>query len=228
MQALFFDVFGTLVDWRTSIAHQMAPHTDEPEAFADAWRARYQPGMEEVRAGRRPFVPLDILHHESLGETLRKFGLSVSEPLQWEMTLYWHHLDAWPDVAEGLLRLAPQALLAPHSNGNLRLMVDLARHNAWQWDAILGAEITGHYKPAPESYLKAAALMMLDPAECAMVAAHNGDLAAARALGFKTCFVPRPREHGPGQSVDLAPEDDWDIVASDLVDLADKLSETGL
>ena len=225
MKAFLFDVFGTLVDWRTSIARQMAPHTDEPEAFADAWRGRYQPSMEHVRAGRRPFVPLDSLHNETLLETLAEFGISADPELTWEMTLFWHRLDGWPDVAEGLLRLAPLGLLAPHSNGNVRLMVDLARHNAWQWDAILGAEVTGHYKPEPESYLKAAALLMLDPSECMMVAAHNSDLAAADALGFRTAFIPRPREHGPAQTVDLEPEGDWDVVATSLVDLADRLTE---
>ena len=225
MQALLFDVFGTLVDWRTSIARQMAPHTDRPEAFADAWRSHYQPSMEDVRAGRRQFVPLDILHNESLQRTLSDFGISANPELSWEMTLYWHHLDAWPDVAEGLLRLAPLALLAPHSNGNVRLMVDLARHNAWHWDTILGAETTGHYKPEPESYQRAAELLMVDPSDCVMVAAHNGDLAAAQAVGFKTAFIPRPREHGPGQTTDLEPSGEWDFVANNLVDLADKLTD---
>lgn len=223
MKALLFDVFGTLVDWRSSIARQMAEHTREAEAFADAWRGRYQPSMETVRRGERPFVPLDVLHRESLAATLKTFGLHKSAAEMDEMTLYWHRLDAWPDVAEGLVRLRELALLAPHSNGNVRLMVDLARHNIWQWDAILGAEVTGHYKPEPQSYRRAAELLMLAPHECGFVAAHNGDLEAARSCGFRTVFVRRPTEHGPGQTSDLAPASDWDVVVDNLVALADAL-----
>ena len=223
VKALLFDVFGTLVDWRGSIARQMAPHlpeASEAPGFADAWRAKYQPAMEEVRAGRRPFVRLDTLHRENLDATLEEFGAAdTSDDTREAMTLYWHRLDAWPDVGDGLVRLAEHFLLAPHSNGNVRLMVDLARHNSWRWDAILGAETTGHYKPQPESYLRAADILMLAPAECVMVAAHNADLAAARALGLRTAFVPRPTEHGEGQNVDLEPSEAWDVVAEDLAGL---------
>lgn len=220
VKALIFDVFGTLVDWRTSIAGQMAPHTDRPEAFADAWRGRYQPSMEEVRSGRRAFVPLDTLHRESLDGVLEEFAVAADPAERAAMTLYWHRLDAWPDVGEGLALMRQGAMLAPHSNGNVRLSVDLARHNGWHWDMILGAEVTGHYKPQPQSYLRAAELLMVAPHECAMIAAHNGDLAAARACGLKTAFIPRRTEHGPGQSTDLAAEAEWDFVAEDLPALA--------
>ncbi|GAB5376530.1 MAG: haloacid dehalogenase type II [Acuticoccus sp.] len=227
MKALLFDVFGTLVDWRTSIARQMAARTDEAAAFADAWRGRYQPSMAAVRSGARPFVPLDTLHRESLDATLAEFAITASEAERAEMTLFWHRLDAWPDVGDALARLGRQALLSPHSNGSVRLMVDLARHNRWRWDMILGAEVTGHYKPEPQSYRRAAALLMLDPAECGFVAAHNSDLAAARACGFRTVFVRRPAEHGPRQTIDLEPTSDWDIVADNLSGVADVLDAAG-
>jgi len=224
VKALIFDVFGTLVDWRSSIARQMAPYTGEAEAFADAWRGRYQPSMERVRSGRRAFVPLDTLHRESLDGVLGAFAISADPALRAEMTLFWHRLDAWTDVGEGLALLREIAILAPHSNGNVRLSVDLARHNGWHWDMILGAEVTGHYKPQPESYRRAVELLMVAPAECVMVAAHNDDLAAARACGLQTAFIPRPAEHGPGQTSDLAPASDWDFVADDLPALARQIA----
>lgn len=225
-RAIIFDVFGTLVDWRTSIARQIAPHLRGGDAadFADRWRARYQPAMEAVRSGRRPFVPLDTLHRENLDATLAEFGLDPDSPTREAMTLFWHRLDAWPDVGAALARLGERDILAPHSNGNVRLMIDLARHNGWRWDAILGAETTGFYKPRPESYARAAALLMLPPDAVMMVAAHNDDLAAARACGLGTGFIHRPVEHGPDQASDLAPEAEWDVIATDLADLADRLA----
>lgn len=225
MKALIFDVFGTLVDWRSSIARQMAPHMPggDAAAFADAWRARYQPAMEEVRAGRRPFVPLDTLHRENLDDVLAAHGLDPDQPTRAEMTAFWHHLDAWPDVTDALARLETRYILAPHSNANVRLMLDMARHNGWRWDCILGAETTGHYKPVRESYTRAAEILMLPPAEVVMVAAHNADLAAAREAGLSTAFFPRPHEHGPGQTIDLTAEAAWDLIAVDLADLATQL-----
>ncbi|MEO1106024.1 MAG: haloacid dehalogenase type II [Pseudomonadota bacterium] len=222
-RALLLDVFGTLVDWRTSVAGALKPYTDRPEAFADAWRSRYQPSMDAVRTGRRPFVPLDTLHRESLDQTLEAFAIAADEPARAGLNLIWHHLDAWSDVGEGLSRLGQSFILAPHSNGNVRLLVDLARHNGWRWDAILGAEVTGHYKPEPESYRRAAALLMLDPGECAFVAAHNDDLVAARACGFSTIFLRRPTEHGPNQATDLAPSAQWDLVADSLPEVAERI-----
>ncbi|RAI00655.1 haloacid dehalogenase type II [Acuticoccus sediminis] len=225
-KALIFDVFGTLVDWRGSIARGLAPwvpDADARSAFADLWRARYQPSMEEVRSGRRPFVPLDTLHRENLDAVIDDTGSTIPEGDRETVNLLWHQLDGWPDVAGGLARLGRTFILCPHSNGNVRLMLDMARHNGWRWDAILGAETTGHYKPRPESYTRAAEILMLPPGEVMMVAAHNGDLAAARACGLATAFIPRPTEHGAGQTIDLEAEADWDVVARDLDDLADKL-----
>ena len=230
IEALCFDVFGTVVDWRSGVAREaevlLAPRgvsLDWP-AFAGAWRARYQPAMEEVRAGRRGFVKLDVLHRENLEVVLAEHGLTdLSEATVAELNLAWRRLDPWPDVVDGLTRLKGCHILAPVSNGNLRLMVDLARRGGLPWDAILGAEVARAYKPAPEACLRSAALLDLPPAACVMVAAHNDDLAAAQEQGLQTAFVIRPREHGPGQTRDLEPEADWDFVARDFGELATRL-----
>jgi 2-haloacid dehalogenase len=230
VEALCFDVFGTVVDWRSGVARgaeaALAPRGIglDWSAFADAWRARYQPAMEEVRAGRRPFVRLDVLHRENLEATLAGFGVAgLSEAVLADLNLAWHRLDPWPDAAAGLTRLRRRYILAPLSNGNVRLMVDLARRGGLPWDAILGAEVARAYKPSPEAYLRSAGLLDLAPSACVMVAAHNGDLAAARAVGFRTAFVPRPLEHGPGQTSDLEPAEAWDVVARDFGELAERL-----
>lgn len=230
IEALCFDVFGTVVDWRSSVARQaevlLAPRGHGPDwhAFADAWRGRYQPAMEAVRSGRRPFAKLDVLHRENLDAVLADFGIAgLPATAVEELNLAWHRLDPWPDVVEGLARLKPRHILAPVSNGNVRLMVDLARHAGLPWDAILGAEVARAYKPSPEAYLCAAELLDLPPGACMMVAAHNDDLAAAQAQGLRTAFVPRPLEHGPGQTVDLEPTGEWDLVAHDFGELATRL-----
>ncbi|KQT69864.1 MULTISPECIES: haloacid dehalogenase type II [unclassified Aureimonas] len=232
VKALLFDVFGTVVDWRAGVARGLAPFlarhavAADAHALADAWRRRYQPAMEEVRSGRRPFVKLDTLHRENLQEVLREIGLEPSAVPPDEiddLVLSWHRLDPWPDAVEGLRRLKTRHIVAPLSNGNVSLMVDLARWGGLPWDVILGAEIAGAYKPSPEAYLRSVALLDLAPHEACLVAAHNGDLAAARACGLRTAFVPRPGEHGPGQTEDLHPEADWDIVAQDFGALADRL-----
>jgi 2-haloacid dehalogenase len=228
-KALFFDVFGTLVDWRTSIARE-AKASLEPRgfaldwpAFADAWRGEYQGAMEDVRAGRIAFCKLDVLHRRNLELTLQRFAVtSLSEDDKRNLNLAWHRIDAWPDVAPGLRRLKRQHRLAPVSNGNISLMVDLARRNDLPWDAILGAEIAGDYKPKPRVYLAAAAAFDLDPAACMMVAAHSKDLAAAAALGLRTAHVARPNEHGPGRG-EAAPTIAVDFAVKGLGELADKL-----
>jgi 2-haloacid dehalogenase len=229
VQALVFDVFGTVVDWRGGVAREATPflarHAPgaDPAGFADAWRRRYSPAMEEVRSGRRPFVPLDVLHLENLRATLPEFGMNPAKiaPSELdELNLAWRKLDPWPDSVSGLIRLKRRFIVAPLSNGNIRLMLDLAKRAGLPWDAILGAEIARAYKPSPEAYLHNAEALMLKPESVCLVAAHNGDLAAARRAGFRTAFIPRPREHGPNQTTDLAPEQDWDAVASDLEDLA--------
>ena len=229
VKALFFDVFGTLVDWRSSIARKaevlLKPKglaLDYP-AFADAWRGEYQGAMEEVRAGRIAFCKLDVLHRRNLELTLKRFGVAdLSEDDKRKLNLAWHRLDAWPDVTRGLARLKRNYLLAPVSNGNISLMVDLARRNDFTWDAILGAEIAGDYKPKPRVYLAAAAAFDLGPQACMMVAAHSSDLAAAAALGLRTAHVARPNEHGPGRG-EAAPTVAVDIAAKDLEDLAKRL-----
>jgi 2-haloacid dehalogenase len=229
VKALFFDVFGTLVDWRTSIARE-AKAMLEPQgyaldwlAFADAWRGEYQGAMDEVRSGRIPFCKLDVLHRRNLELILPRFAVeNLSEADRQNLNLAWHRLDAWPDVPRGLARLKSRYLLAPVSNGNISLMVDLARRNDFPWDAILGAEIAGDYKPKPRVYLAAAEAFDLPPGECMMVAAHTNDLMAAAKLGLRTGHVARPNERGPGRG-ESAPTEPVDVAAASLEDLAEKL-----
>lgn len=229
VKALVFDVFGTLVDWRSSIAREaeaiLAPLgvSLDWHKFADAWRDQYQPAMEEVRSGRLPFSKLDVLHRRNLEVVLKESGLShIEEKVRVHLNLAWHRLDAWPDVAPGLARLRAKFLLAPCSNGNISLMADLARHNGFIWDAILGAEIARDYKPKPTVYLAAAQAFDLAPDQTMMVAAHSADLAAARAAGLRTAFIARPDEHGPGTG-ETEPKGPVDISAAGLVALAAKL-----
>ena len=229
VKALFFDVFGTLVDWRASIAREsravLEPlgYTVDWLGFADAWRDQYQPGMEEVRSGRIPFCKLDTLHRRNLERFIPRLGLrDVSDDVLHELTLAWHRLDAWPDVSAALKRLKKKFLLAPVSNGNISLMVDLARRNDFPWDAILGAEIAGDYKPKPRVYIAACEAFDLEPAQCMMVAAHSSDLAAAAACGLRTGHIARPDEHGPGTG-EARPTVPVDVAGKDLADLADKL-----
>jgi 2-haloacid dehalogenase len=227
--ALFFDVFGTLVDFRSGIARE-AELTLKPLginldwlAFADAWRDEYQPAMEDVRAGRVPFCKLDLLHRQNLDRILPRFGIAgLAEDAARKLNLAWHRLDAWPDVPRGLARLKTRFMLAPVSNGNISLMVDLARRNNFPWDAILGAETAGDYKPKPRVYLSACDAFDLPPGACMMVAAHTNDLLAAAKCGLRTAHVARSDERGAGrgEAHPLAPVD---IAASSLEDLAAKL-----
>jgi 2-haloacid dehalogenase len=229
LRALFFDVFGTLVDWRTSVARE-AERILHPQgfvldwaAFADAWRGEYQPGMEEVRSGRQPFCKLDVLHRRNLERFLPRFAVkNLSDATLHELTLSWHRLDAWPDVPAALTRLKTKFMIAPVSNGNVSLMVDLARRNNFPWDAILGAEIAGDYKPKPRVYLAACAAFDLKPEHCMMVAAHSNDLAAAAQCGLRTGHIARPDEHGPSTG-ERAPTVKVDVAGADLPDLATKL-----
>jgi 2-haloacid dehalogenase len=230
-KALVFDVFGTCVDWRTSVAREgealgrrLGIGDVDWLAVADAWRGQYQPQMETVRGGHRPWVTLDVLHREALDAILPAFGLDdISAADRDELTLAWHRLDPWPDVVEGLARLKTRFIIAPNSNGNIALMVNMAKRAGLPWDAILGAEIARAYKPQPVVYLRCAEALGLAPGEVMMVAAHNTDLVAAAACGLQTAFVPRPLEHGPGQSSDLVPEHAFDVVARDFHDLAEQL-----
>src|SRR5215813_5462856 len=226
VRAMFFDVFGTLVDWRAGVARE-AKRVLQPlgynldwTAFADAWRGEYQPGMEEVRSGRIPFSKLDVLHRRNLERFLPRFDVrNLSDDVLHELTLAWHRLDAWVDVPPALKRLRTLFLLAPVSNGNISLMVDLARRNDFPWDAILGAEVAGDYKPKPRVYLAACEAFDLKPAQCMMVAAHSNDLAAASACGLRTGHIARPDEHGPGTG-ETTPTIEVDVAGADLLDLA--------
>jgi 2-haloacid dehalogenase len=229
VKALMFDVFGTLVDWRTSIAREserlLAPlgHQVDWIAFADAWRGRYQPSMEEIRSGRRPFCKLDTLHRGNLEYILPQFGISgLSEPALQELNLAWHRLDAWPDVRGGMLRLRQEFLLAPCSNGNIAIMANLARHNGLWWDAILGAEIAGDFKPKPRVYLASAEAFNLKPDACMMVAAHSNDLQAAAETGMRTAHVARPHEYGPDTG-EVVPRIEVNVAARSLEELAERL-----
>ena len=223
IRALFFDVFGTLVDWRGSIAREVRRLGlgVDGEALADAWRAEYQPAMEDVRNGGRGFVKLDILHRENLDRILPRFGLeAMPDPERAELNLVWHRLDAWPEVPAALTRLRKGLRLAPMSNGNVSLMVDLARHNGFVWDAILGAEWARDYKPNLAVYQAGCAALDLLPEACLMVAAHSSDLAAARLAGLKTAHIARPDEFGPGLG-EVAPSVPVDFAARDLAHLAE-------
>ena len=229
VKALIFDVFGTLVDWRTSIARETRAALEprgvrlDWNGFADAWRDQYQPAMEEVRSGRLPFSKLDMLHRRNLDAVIHQFGLSdIDEATRVDLNLAWHRLDAWPDVAPGLVRLRTRYRLAPCSNGNVSLMVDLARRNGFIWDAVLGAEYARDYKPKPVVYLSAADAFDCTPAQTMMVAAHSSDLAAAAAAGLRTAFIARPDEHGPGTGETVA-STKVDLSANGLTHLADLL-----
>jgi 2-haloacid dehalogenase len=227
-KALLFDVFGTCVDWRSSIARAGEELSRRHElagvdwaAVADAWRARYQPQLETVRSGARPWVNLDVLHREALDEVLAELDLDVPEPERDAFTLAWHRLDPWPDTVDGLTRLKRRYVIAPVSNGHIALIVNMARHAGLPWDAVLGAEIAHAYKPQAEVYLHSVAAIGLQPGEATMVAAHEADLQAAQALGLGTAFVARPLEHGAPR--DATPQGDYDHVATDLGDLAGQL-----
>ena len=230
VQALAFDVFGTVVDWRGSIIAEGARWNRDKglavdwAALADVWRAAYQPAMAAVREGRRPWVNLDALHRENLDRLLARFGLEgLSGDERDRLNRIWHRLDPWPDSVEGLNRLKRRYVLATLSNGNVALLVNMAKRAGLLWDAILGAEVARAYKPLPRAYLTTVELLGLRPDQVMLVAAHNGDLRAAAACGLKTAFVPRPREYGPAQTQDVAADGPWDVVAGDFLDLAGKL-----
>ncbi|MFJ3055216.1 haloacid dehalogenase type II [Herbaspirillum sp. NPDC087042] len=232
VQVLGFDVFGTVVDWRNSIARQAEPFLArhglaiDPVAFAVEWRSWYQPQLESVRSGQRPWVRLEVLHRESLERILQGHGLdpaALDDAELADFTRAWDRLDPWPDVRDGLRRLKRHYPLVTISNGHLAGMMQMGRHAGLPWDLVLGAEIAQAYKPQPQVYLQSAEAAGVAPAQLALVAAHNGDLRAARACGLKTIFVRRPTEHGPDQRIDLLPEEDWDIVVDGFTELADRL-----
>jgi len=231
IQALTFDVFGTVVDWRNSLIREGEALAKRKgisgvnwAEFADRWRGLYQPALTRVRINQVPWTKLDDLHRMSLDQLIEQMGIKgLSEAEVADLNRAWHRLDPWPDSVPGLTRLRKKYVLATLSNGNVALIVNMARRAGLPWDAVLGAEVARAYKPQPKAYLTTAAMLGLKPSQCLMVAAHNGDLGNASAVGFRTAFVPRPTEHGPGQTTDLKAEKDWDVVADSFVDLAAKL-----
>lgn len=230
LKALFFDVFGTCVDWRSGVARDVEALAArrgvsvDATAIADAWRAEYQPQMETVRSGSRPWVTLDVLHRESLDGVLAGTALAgIGEAEAAELTRAWHRLDPWPDTVEGLTRMKRRHVIAPNSNGHIALVLNMAKRAGLPWDVILGAETARAYKTLPAAYLRNVEAVGLTPGEVMMVAAHNNDLVAAAACGLRTAFVVRPAEHGPNQTTDLGPGGDYDLVAADLIDLAEML-----
>ncbi|CAD5250688.1 MULTISPECIES: haloacid dehalogenase type II [Halomonadaceae] len=231
MKAIVFDVFGTLVDWRSSLIHQFNELEKDlgielpSEVLADQWRQLYAPSMDRVRRGEIPWTVLDDLHRESLVKLLNQHGIALDEATIDRVNYFWHQLEPWSDVPHGLQRLKEHTIIATLTNGNVSLMVDVARHAKLPWDMIFCAELFEHYKPDTEVYLGACRLLRLPPEEVMLCAAHNADLRAARALGMKTAFIPRRTEYGPQQSKDLEAEEAWDFVAEDLVALSERLIE---
>ena len=225
VKALVFDVFGTVVDWHGSIAAevQRLGLAVDGSTFALDWRAGYQPAMQEVRSGALPWMHIDALHRLILDRKLAQCGIALPEAQAAELNRVWHRLRPWPDSVAGLLRLKARYPIATLSNGNLSLLVAMARHAGLPWDAVLSAELFQHYKPDPEVYLGAARLLDLPPHDLLMVAAHPSDLRAAAACGLRTAYVPRPLERGVGGAMEPWTAGEFDIVADDFVDLAHRL-----
>lgn len=228
---LVFDTFGTVVDWRSSViaeGQRLAraknlTHVDWA-AFADAWRGGYGPSMNRVRKGELPWTKLDVLHRMVLDELLVKFKIDgLSEAEKADLNLVWHRLDPWPDAVEGLTRLRRRYVIAPLSNGNLSLLTEMAKRAGLPWDCILSTELVRHYKPDRETYLMPGEFFDAKPSEVMMVAAHEGDLDAAKALGLKTAFVHRPHEYGPARQAPKAPAGKFDYYADDFKELASQL-----
>lgn len=232
-KALAFDVFGTVVDWRTSIIRESAGFLTaigraeiDPAAFADAWRGQYIAAMIGMRKSGRAFVPLDVLHREMLEATLRERDVdpgALDDALLADWNRAWHRLDPWPDSVAGLTRLKSCYPVVTLSNGNVALLLAMARRGGLPWDAILGAEVSGAYKPDPRAYLRTAELLGMAPGEVCLVAAHHGDLAAARACGLLTAYVDRPDEYGGAGAPDAHHEQVWEWSADSLTGLADLL-----
>jgi 2-haloacid dehalogenase len=232
VRAVLFDTFGTVVDWRSGIAAAVRGFAGrhglglDAEAFADSWRARYQPTMERVRSGQRPFASLDVLHRENLEDALRAHDLdpAVIEPAELDtLARAWHFLPPWPDSIEGIGRIRQGYIVGPLSNGNTALLLDMAKAAGLPWDVILGSDISQAYKPDPDAYRRPAAILGLEPGEVMLAAAHNADLAGARRAGLATAFIARPAEYGPGQARNLAADPDCDLAAASITDLASRL-----
>ena len=227
IHAICFDVFGTVVDWRTSVVEQCRSFGREKkldvdwESFVDRWRSSYRPGMDAVRKGLLPWTNVAGIHRAALERLLDEYSIGgLSEKEEARLNRAWHRCAPWPDAVAGLARLKTKYVLSTLSNADVACLVEMAKGGGLPWDCILCAELFRHYKPDAEVYRGAIALLGLEPAEVMLVAAHNYDLAAARSHGMATAFVPRPREYGPSQTSDLRAEDDWDLVVGDFEDLA--------
>lgn len=230
VRALTFDVFGTVVDWRSSIAREgqlLAAGRDfdvDWYEFADRWRGGYGPSMNRVRTGELPWTKIDVLHRMILDDLIEEYGLQeLTEEERVHFNYAWHRLSPWPDSVAGLNRLKTRYVITTLSNGNVALLTNMAKNAGLPWDAILSAELAGRYKPDPEVYLKAADLLGLAPEQVMMVAAHPGDLRASSALGMRTGYVPRPLERGPNPSFTPDTSGDFDVTATDFLDLARQL-----
>jgi 2-haloacid dehalogenase len=231
VRALIFDVFGTVVDWRTSLIDELTAWSAargiaaDWTALVDAWREAYVPSMNAVRKDpSRGFLKLDILHRRSLDMLIERFRIEgLTEADRDHINRGWHRLNPWPDSVGGLSRLRRKFIISPLSNGNVALLTNMAKAAGLPWDLIMSAELFNHYKPDAETYLGACRLLSLDPGQVMMVAAHNNDLRAARSHGLLTAFVARPMEYGPRQKVDFKAEEDWTIVVDDFGQLADRL-----
>jgi 2-haloacid dehalogenase len=228
--ALAFDTFGTVVDWRTSIIRELEhfgrEHGVEQDwpAFADAWRAGYAPAMDRVRRGELPWTRIDDLHRMILDDLLARAGVTaIAEADVDHLNRAWHRLDPWPDSVEGLTRIKQRFVITTLSNGNLSLLTNMAKRAGLPWDCVISAELFRHYKPDPEAYLGCADLLGVPPGELMLVAAHPGDLRAARAVGLMTAYVARPLEHGPNQRSHRIEDGEFDFTATDFRHLADQL-----
>ncbi|HEX3512527.1 MAG TPA: haloacid dehalogenase type II [Trebonia sp.] len=235
MRAVLFDVFGTVVDWRSGIAAAVRSFAGrhglelDPHAFADSWRGRYQPAMQRVRSGARPFVSLDVLHRENLDDALRALGLDPSafDPGELHaLARAWHFLPPWPDSVPGIAAIKQSGyVVGPMSNGNTSLLLDMAKAAGLPWDLILGSDVSRAYKPDPEAYLRPAALLELEPGEVMLAAAHGSDLAAARKVGLATAFIERPLEYGPGVAEARTAAADWDLAGASITEIAGVLEQ---
>ena len=229
IKALAFDVFGTVVDWRSSVIAQLESfgrtHSVETDwaQFADDWRAGYVPAMDRVRRGELPWTRLDDLHRGRLVELLDGAGITVGDAAIDDLNRAWHRLDPWPDSVAGLTRLKQRYTITTLSNGNVSLLTNMAKRAGLPWDCVLSAEIFRHYKPDPGAYLGCAQILDVAPDELMLAAAHPADLRAARDAGLRTAFVFRLREHGPARTLRRPAEGEFDVMADDFLDLADKL-----
>jgi 2-haloacid dehalogenase len=229
VRVLAFDVFGTVVDWRSSVAAELERFADRHglqqdwAQFADDWRAGYAPAMDRVRRGELPWTRIDDLHRGRLVELLSAAGITVGDDEIDDLNRAWHRLNPWPDAVEGLTRLKKRFVLTTLSNGNVSLLTNMAKHAGLPWDCVLSAELFHHYKPDPEVYRGCAEILDVAPDQVMMVAAHPGDLRAARDAGLRTAFVYRPAEHGPNRTLRRPADDEFDVLADDFLDLAGRL-----